>query len=135
MPKDHQLESETEYPTRAHPSSFPGAMKGEVWEYEYVADILFGANPRSVLVEYEPGNATCYVLLVVPAAAICEVGTDKFFGADQCIVTWVGNSKSYTFSLGGIDSRYLAEKLGIENRADATEVTNFLNRIAIAHNK
>ena len=106
----------------------PTAMKGEPWEYEYVANLLFGANPRSVLVEYEPGNATCYVLLVVPAGAICEVGTDKHFQRGDCVVTWLGNSKSYTFTLGNISTGYLADKLGIENRADADQVALFLNR-------
>ena len=120
-------------PTPSAPSpAISSAVTGEVWENEFVANLLFGANPRSVFVEYEPGNATCYGLLIVPAGAVCEVGTDTYFAAGDCIVTWLGNSKSYTFTLGNIQEGYLAERLEIENRADASQIALFLNHIADA---
>jgi hypothetical protein len=109
----------------------PAAFHGSAWEYEYVANLLFGAEPRSVYVEYEPGNATCYRLLIVPTTVICEVGrTHKYFSEGQCVVTWIGNSKSYTFTLGYIDASYLADKLDISNITDAQTITDFLNRVA-----
>lgn len=113
-----------------HMEGETAAMKGAPWEFEYIANLLLGANPRSVFVEYEPGNATRYSLLIVPVTALCAVGANNYFKRGECIVSWVGNSKSYTFHLGLIDEGYLANKLGIENRADASQIAIFLNRIA-----
>jgi len=44
----------------------------------------------------------------------------------------VGNSKSYTFTLGNIHPSYLAEKLGMDNCTDAEEISLFLDKVATA---
>ncbi len=105
------------------------AVQGCNWEHEFIANQLFGDSPTSLYVEYEPGNATRYSLLLTPIGRIPHLADDPSIHQDELLVTWVGRSTSFIFSSYNVKPGYLNEKLRLENTADAEALAHFLSAI------